>query len=127
MRGHDADDEDDCVTLTPPYAGRGAPQVRELQQLQASDKDRGNRSSSPSSRGGGGGLGDFLQDLSEMSSLADRIDSILDQTASEHSTRSGGRMRSHSPMPQIHFEAQCQGDEEQMGGDDGEEEEQEVD
>lgn len=77
--------------------------------------------------------GDIFQDLSEMSNYADRIDSILDQSASEHSTRSGRqRMRSLSPWPpqRIGEEAQQQdeaaGDEEDLEEDD-EEEDGEVD
>lgn len=61
------------------------------------DRSRANYSMSPPSRLD---ADDIFQDLSEMSSFADRIDSILEQTVSEHSTRSG-RMRSVSPMPQV--------------------------
>ena len=35
---------------------------------------------------------DIFQDLSEMSNCADRIDSILEQSVSEHSTRSGSQL-----------------------------------
>lgn len=75
--GDEDDDEDDDDTLNAPH------------RLNAS------HSVSPSRFD----AGDIFQELSEMSQCADRIDSILEQTASEHSTRSSShRMRSVSPF-----------------------------
>jgi hypothetical protein len=74
-------------------------------------------STSPSRLDGG----DIFHDLSEMSNFADRIDSILDQTVSEHSTRSG-RLRSVSPMPQFAIEQQQRQQQSDDAGADGDDE-----
>ena len=99
----DGEEGDDEHTLTR-HRSRANPTGRASSERGGDDDDDLRAySTSPSHLDGG----DIFNDLSEMSNFADRIDSILDQTVSEHSTRSG-RMRSVSPMPQTLYEQEQQ-------------------
>lgn len=103
----DEDDDEAEHTLTPRDGLH--PGGRHMGDEEDDEDDPRAYSTSPSRLDGG----DIFHDLSEMSNFADRIDSILDQTVSENSTRSG-RMRSLSPMPQMAFELEQQQQQQQQ-------------